>query len=87
MLYKAAAQGARKGKRRVGAPENTANPLDAAIAQLVEHLIRNEGVASSILALGSNNAQMPHGCNPGAICAEKANSRNHCISGHSQRNP
>jgi hypothetical protein len=40
MLYKAAAQGARKGKRRVGAPENTANPLNAAIAQLVEHLIR-----------------------------------------------
>ena len=45
MLYKAAAQGARKGKRRVGAPENTANPLNAAIAQLVEHLIRNDYLA------------------------------------------
>ena len=54
MLYKAAAQGARKGKRRVGAPENTANPLNAAIAQLVEHLIRNEGVGGSNPSGGTN---------------------------------
>ena len=54
MLYKAAAQGARKGKRRVGAPENTANPLNAAIAQLVEHLIRNEGVGGSNPSCGTN---------------------------------
>jgi hypothetical protein len=31
------------------------DPIEAAIAQLVEHLIRNEGVGSSSLSCGTND--------------------------------
>ena len=76
MLYKAAAQGARKGKRRVGPPENTLTHWFAAIAQLVEHLIRNEGVGGSNPSCGtiqqldikreSAGRRFPYACHSGA---------------------